>query len=69
MAVIKTHTGILVRGTERRRVKLHQTANSWVVKAAEVYRKTDGKRSGIQASPTHYLLLDSIRPIATDDGQ
>lgn len=46
MAAKKTHSVIVVRGTGRKRVRVHATANSWVVNGTECYYKDTGTRVG-----------------------
>jgi len=58
----KTHTGVVVTATGETRMKMHETANSWVVSKSEHYNKQTGRRNG---SPTpKRLLLNTIEPIA-----
>ncbi len=62
MAVIKTHTGVVVRATGEKRVKLHMSATVWVVKAGEQYDRVTGRRSGYGGGRAH-LKLDTLKPI------
>jgi hypothetical protein len=51
-----------VTATGETRMKMHETANSWVVSKSEHYNKQTGRRNG---SPTpKRLLLNTIEPIA-----
>lgn len=46
MAIQKTHSVIVVRSTCRKRVRVHSTGTTWVVKANECYYKDTGARVG-----------------------
>lgn len=46
MAIKKTHSVIVVRSNGRQRVRVHATANSWVVSGTECYYKDTGVRVG-----------------------
>lgn len=60
MAVVKTHTGMVVTGKGLVKKKLHQTPFSWVVSACESYNKETGLRT---MSRKRRLLLETIEPI------
>lgn len=61
MAVKKTHTAIVVRRDGRKRVKVHQSATTWVVNGQECYYRDTGTRVG--APGRGRIELDSIQPI------
>lgn len=63
MSVQKTHTGVVITRDGKRRLSIHETENSWVVKSTESYGKTTGYRWGAPNMRRH-LILDSIKPIA-----
>ena len=58
----KTHMITLVSEKGRKRVKVHETATSWVVGVNEGYCKQTGRRN---ACPTSYrrLLIDTVTEI------
>lgn len=62
---VKTHTGTVITRTGKRRVKLHQSATSWVVSGKEYYYKGTGLRGGAGGTRAR-LLLDSIAPLLVD---
>lgn len=62
MATQKTHTAIVVRRDGRHRVKVHQTATTWVVSGQEFYYRDTGTRVG--APGRGRIELDSIREIS-----
>lgn len=62
MAVTKTHTGVVVRATGEKRVKLHMAATVWVVKSGEQYDRITGRRSGYGGGRAH-LKLETLKPI------
>lgn len=62
MSTSKTHTGIVVTRDGPKRMKLHQTAVSWVVGKSETYDKKTGYRWGAP-NMRRRLLLESIQPI------
>lgn len=62
MSVKKTHTGIVITRDGKKRLSLHETENSWVVKSTESYDKTTGYRWGAP-NMRRRLILDSIKPI------
>ncbi|AEY69627.1 hypothetical protein PEp14_00038 [Erwinia phage PEp14] len=62
MAAIKTHTGIVVRASGRKRVQLHQSATAWIARSNEYYYRDTGARVG--GYGRGHIELDSIRPIA-----
>ena len=61
MAVIKTHTAVVIRKDGRHRVRVHQSATAWVVKGTECYYKDTGARVG--APGRGRIELDTIREI------
>ncbi|WP_422731388.1 hypothetical protein [Pantoea agglomerans] len=67
---MKTHTGIVITRNGEKRVKLHQSATSWVVSGKEYYYRETGRRGGIAGTRAR-LVLDSIKPIsgACKDGE
>lgn len=58
----KTHTGIVITRDGKKRLRLHETKTSWVVKSTESYDKTTGYRWGAP-NMRRRLLLETIRPI------
>ncbi|HCZ5289037.1 TPA: hypothetical protein O3J34_004284 [Salmonella enterica subsp. enterica serovar Saintpaul str. CFSAN004154] len=65
MAIVKTHTGLVVTSKGEKRFKIHETRSSWVVGRNESYDKETGLRWGAQQFRRR-LLLDSIKPIKTE---
>ncbi|EQC0103627.1 hypothetical protein NGI08_23430 [Klebsiella michiganensis] len=62
MAVIKTHTGIVITKDGEVKKELHETQSMWVVNKTECYRKDTGKRHFGERT-RRQLILDSIEPI------
>lgn len=60
---VKTHSGTVITRDGEKRVKLHQSATTWVVSGKEYYYKETGRRGGIAGTRAR-LLLDSIKPIS-----
>lgn len=65
MAIVKTHTGLVVTSKGEKRFKIHETRSSWVVGRNESYDKQTGLRWGAQQFRRR-LLLESIKPIKTE---
>ncbi|EFH6445931.1 hypothetical protein SMB93_003585 [Cronobacter sakazakii] len=65
MAIVKTHTGLVVTSKGEKRFKIHETRSSWVVGRNESYDKETGLRWGAQQFRRR-LLLESIKPIKTE---
>lgn len=63
MAIVKTHTGLVVTSEGEKRFKIHETRSSWVVGRNESYDKQTGRRWGAPQFRRR-LLLESIRPIS-----
>ncbi|EJF0838611.1 MULTISPECIES: hypothetical protein [Enterobacteriaceae] len=68
MAIVKTHTGLVVTSKGEKRFKIHETRSSWVVGRNESYDKQTGRRWGAPQFRRR-LLLDSIKPIKTESAQ
>lgn len=62
MSLQKTHTGIVVTRDGKKRLSLHETENSRLVKSTESYDKTTGYHWGAP-NMRRRLILDSIKPI------
>ncbi|EAT3775115.1 hypothetical protein EQ442_22860 [Salmonella enterica] len=65
MAIVKTHTGLVITSKGEKRFKIHETRSSWVVGRNESYDKETGLRWGAQQFRRR-LLLESIKPIKTE---
>ncbi|EKY1962326.1 hypothetical protein RA241_003717 [Cronobacter sakazakii] len=65
MAIVKTHTGLVVISKGEKRFKIHEMRSSWVVGRNESYDKHTGFRWGAERFRRR-LLLDSIKPIKTE---
>lgn len=63
---VKTHTGTVITRTGAKRVKLHESATSWVVNGKEYYYKESGRRGGAGGTRAR-LMLESIAPIAVTE--
>lgn len=61
MATKKTHTAIVIRKDGPHKVRVHQTATTWVVSGQEFYYRDSGARVG--APGRGRIELDSIREI------
>ncbi|MCP9661366.1 hypothetical protein [Escherichia fergusonii] len=57
----KTHTGVVLKNTGERTVKLRETVTAWSAGVRENYDKKTGYRLG--ASGSTRLLLDTVKPI------
>ena len=68
MAISKTHSGIVITKDGEKRFKLHETKSSWVVGRNESYDKHTGRRWGAPQFRRR-LLLDSIKPIKTEEAR
>ena len=65
MATKKTHSVIAVRGTGRKRVRVHATAPAWVVSGTEFYYKSTGERVG--APGRARIELDTLIELPKED--
>ena len=66
MITPKTHTGIVITRSGKKRLRLHETKTSWVVKSTESYDKETGYRWGAP-NMRRRLLLETIKPIKNDE--
>lgn len=64
MAVKKTHSVMVVRGTGRKRVRVHATLTTWVVSGTECYYKDTGSRVG--APGRARIELDTLKELPPD---
>lgn len=64
MAIKKTHSVMVVRADGRKRVRVHATANTWVVKGTECYYRDTGARVG--APGRARIELETLRELPDD---